>query len=504
MNTQKVATIKNGENKKKDKLFFGQPWGVFGAFATEMWERFSFYGMKAIMVFYMMALATDPNSGLGLNEHTALSLMSIYGSLIMLSPIVGGWLADRVLGASKTIVIGGVLIIMGQLFLAMPFNSFYLLLAAMLFIMLGTGCLKGNISNVVGQFYTKDDPRRDAGFSLFYMGINIGSFASPLITGFVGQNVSYHIGFSIPAIGMVIGLFIFLNQKKRHFPEIGNSPPVPLEKGKAKKFLLACGSLLFLIFVIVSVLVSMGILSLNSIIDIIGVLTLALPVVYIARMLLSGIVTKHEKRRVISFIPLFIFSIIFWVIQESVATVFPVFLQQNVNRNVFGIDIPASTSISVFSSFVILLAPLFSRIWMKMGKRQPTTVVKFGFGLAFAGLSYVVISIAIMGAHGVGISSYYVSFFWILLAAFMLGIGEVCLSPVGLSATTVLAPKAFKAQALAIWFMSDSAGQAINALISPFYTSGNEAYYFGTIGFIALLFSAVAFGLKKPMDRLLD
>ena len=211
------------ENNKIEQTFFGQPKALFTLFQTELWERFSYYGMRAILIYYLYASVTAPNAGLGLPKPQAMAIVSIYGALVYLSGIIGGWFADRVLGASQTIFIGGILITLGHIVLAVPFGLTSLFIS-LFFIILGTGMLKPNISNMVGHLYAADDPRRDTGFNIFVIGINIGSLLAPIVVGTVGQSINYHLGFSLAAIGMVLALFVYWFGRMKQFPELGNKP----------------------------------------------------------------------------------------------------------------------------------------------------------------------------------------------------------------------------------------------------------------------------------------
>ena len=228
-----MATI----NKQKivdsvpQKGFFGNPKGLFTLFFTEFWERFSYYGMKAILVYYMYYEVSK--GGLGLDEHTALALVSIYGSLVYMSGIIGGWLADRIFGTSKAVFYGGILIMLGHIVLAVP-GSLSMFFVSMVLIVLGTGLLKPNVSSIVGEIYAENDDRRDSGFSIFYMGINMGAFLSPFLVGTVGMNYSFHLGFGLAAIGMLIGLIVFVATKKKNLGLAGTLPANPLSQNEKK------------------------------------------------------------------------------------------------------------------------------------------------------------------------------------------------------------------------------------------------------------------------------
>ncbi|WP_047980601.1 peptide MFS transporter [Ornithinibacillus contaminans] len=481
------------------KGFFGHPKGLSTLFFTEFWERFSYYGMRAILLFYMYYEVSD--GGLGIDQTTANSIMAIYGSLVYMSGIIGGWIADRVLGTARTVFHGGVLIMVGHIILALPAGVPGLFIS-MAFIIIGTGLLKPNVGGMVGDLYSKKDPRRDSGFSIYYMGINMGAFISPYIVGTLGEGVSFHLGFGIAAIGMLIGLVVYVITRKKYLGLAGSFVPNPLkkeEKGRIAKIVLAAVVVLGLIGWMG---ISGGWLSVERVIFFISILGVIIPTVYFIFMFRSPKTTSEEKSRLLAYIPLFVAAMVFWAIQEQGSTILATYANERTDLNFLGIELHASWFQSLNPLFIIMFAPLFAGMWIKLGDKQPSVSQKFSFGLIFAGLSFIVM---IFPAYFNGTESL-VSPMWLVLSFFLVVLGELLLSPVGLSASTKLAPAAFAAQMMSLWNLSNSSAQAINAQVVRFYKPDTEVIYFGVIGGIAIVLGIVLYlfspKLKKFMKGL--
>ncbi|MDQ0217674.1 peptide MFS transporter [Peribacillus cavernae] len=475
------------------KGFFGHPKGLFTLFFTEFWERFSYYGMRAILVFYMYYEVSK--GGLGLDQTTALSIMSIYGSLVYMSGIIGGWLADRVLGTSRAIFYGGILIMFGHIVLAIP-GSLSMFFVSMVLIVLGTGLLKPNVSSVVGEIYSENDNRRDAGFSIFYMGINLGGFLAPLIVG--SQTVmdySFHLGFAFAAIGMFFGLVLFLATKKTNLGLAGTIPTNPLSAEEKKKVFTQIGIGIVIIAVLAVIAVSMGALTIESFINLVGILGIVIPALYFIFMYRSPKTTSVERSRLIAYIPLFIAAVMFWAIQEQGSTILASYADKRTQLDFAGIHVSPAWFQSLNPLFIIILAPVFAWLWVKLGNRQPTIPQKFSLGLLFAGLSFLVILLPVY--YG---GASLVNPLWLVLSYFLVVLGELCLSPVGLSATTKLAPAAFSAQTMSLWFLANAAAQAINAQLVKFYTPENEMFYFGLIGGASLVLGVILLALAPKIQ----
>ena len=476
--------------------FFGHPKGLATLFFTEFWERFSYYGMRAILVYYMYYEVSQ--GGLGLDKNVALAIMSIYGSLVYMSGIIGGWFADRVFGTSKAVFYGGVLIMIGHIVLAIPGNI-ALFFASMVLIVLGTGLLKPNVSSVVGEIYADNDNRRDAGFSIFYMGINMGGFLAPLIVG-QAMNTSFHLGFGIAAVGMFLGLVVFVLTKKKNLGLAGTIVHNPLTPAEKKRVIKIFSIVAVLILVFLAITVPTGHFTIDTFINLVGILGILIPTAYFITMYRSPKTTKVEKSRLLAYIPLFIAAVMFWSIQEQGSTILALYADERTNLSILGFDISPAFFQSLNPFFIIVLAPVFAWLWVKLGNRQPSIPHKFSLALVFAGLSFIVVLVPGLMADG----NTLVSPLWLVLSYFIIVLGELCLSPVGLSVTTKLAPAAFSAQTMSLWFLSSAAAQAVNAQLSKFYSPETETIYFGAIGGAALVLAVILFVISPKLNKLME
>lgn len=476
------------------KGFFGEPKGLFTLFFTEFWERFSYYGMRALLLFYMYNEVAD--GGLGIDDGTAKSIMAIYGSLVYMSGIIGGWIADRLIGTQRTVFYGGVFIMLGHIVLALPAGMIGFFIS-MFLIVIGTGLLKPNVSNIVGDLYSPKDIRRDSGFSIFYMGINMGALIAPFIVGTLGQSYNYHLGFGIAAIGMFIGLVVFLITRKKYLGLAGTYVPNPLEAGEKRKVYTRFLFGAIIVGIIAVIAIKLGYLTMTSFTYVVSILGILIPATYFFVMYRSPKTSADERSRLIAYIPLFIAAIMFWSIQEQGAIILAEYADKRTQLDIWGITLKSSWFQSLDPMFIILLAPVFASLWVKMGERQPSTSRKFSFGLFFAGLSFLVM---IIPATMYGTDTL-VSPIWLVLSFFLVVLGELCLSPVGLSATTKLAPAAFSAQTMSLWFLSNASAQAINALIVPLYTAETEVVYFGVIGGLSILLGVLLFATAPFIQK---
>ncbi|UTH14316.1 peptide MFS transporter [Macrococcus equipercicus] len=481
--------------------FFGHPRGLITLMLTEFWERFSYYGMKAILVFYLYYSVAK--GGFGIEEGFALQIVSIYGALIYMSGIIGGWIADRLLGTRHSITIGAVLIMIGHILLSLP-NNFTLMLVALLFIILGTGLLKPNISSTVGELYHKNDSRVDAAFTLFVMSINLGAFLAPLVVGSLQMNIGFHAGFAAAAIGMFFSLIAFVIMSKRSLGLAGLDVPNPITPEERKKtitYLLVIVLVFALYFVY---LAWRGQLDLPHFANMITFLGVVLPVIYFTLMIISPKTSSVEKSRVTAYIPLFLAAVVFWMIQEQGSTVLANFsdkktqLDLNVLTNgAIDFRIPAAWFQSLNPLFIVTLAPLFSILWTKLGKRNPSTVVKFAIALILAGLSFMIMIMPLQS--GVQL----INPLWLVLSFLLVTLAELCLSPTGLSTTTKLAPEAFTAQMMSIWFLSNTMAQGLNAQLVNVYTSVSPVRYFGIFGGIAIGLGIILFFVSPFIKKLM-
>ena len=493
------------KERNVDTAFFGQPRGLSTLFFTEMWERFSYYGMRAILLFYMYYAVTK--GGLGMDQATAASIMSIYGSLVYLSGVVGGWLSDRVWGPRRTVFIGGVLIMFGHIALSLPFGISALYVSIAL-IVIGTGLLKPNVSEMVGGLYSAEDRRRDSGFSMFVFGINLGAAVAPwavpwAANGF-GLNLfhgemNFHAGFSLAAIGMFFGLIQYVIGGRKYLSKDSLYPDDPIEKDDLRPVLIWTLVGVVALVIILGLLAALGQLNITNIITLITIIAIALPIYYFVMMLNSKKVTEKEHSRVLAYIPLFIAAVIFWAIEESGSVVLALFAEQRTILHIGGWHFAAANFQTLNPLFIMILTPVFVTLWDHW-KNQPSAPGKFAAGLVFAGLSYDSMPLPAL-IHGTTAGR--VSPFWLVGSWFIVEIGEMLISPIGLAVTTRLAPKAFKSQMMSMWFLADAAAQAVNAQIVKFYSSSTEVPYFLTIGLVSIVFGIILMFFVKKIHRLM-
>ncbi len=443
-----MATAEN-TSSKYDKSFFGHPGGLSTLFFTEMWERFSYYGMRALLVLYMVAAVSE--GGLGFETADATAIYGLYTASVYFLPLIGGWIADRFIGAKRATFIGGVIIALGHFALAVPTISFFY--GGLVLVAVGTGFLKSNISAMVGDLYDADDERRDGGFSIFYMGINLGAFAAPLITGALAA-YNWHWGFAAAGVGMVIGLIQYIVGKKK-LEGVGE-PPVKSETGTDSAI-----TPIYLVQVGIVIAISVAILLyIYSAYGIDTTLKIALiPVLVIGGLIVVIFTGMQDKlsiddwKRIGIIIILFLLASLFWAGFEQAGSSFNLFAEQLTNRNFGTWEMPTAWFQSVNAIMIVIMAPIFGVIWVKLGKKQPNDVFKFALGLFLLALGFVVMAYA-AGLTGAG----KVSPMWLVAVYFLHTCGELCLSPVGLSSMTKLAPGKMVGLMLGVWFLASSLG----------------------------------------------
>ncbi|MFN0085533.1 MAG: peptide MFS transporter [Blastocatellia bacterium] len=428
----------------------GHPRGLTTLFFTEMWERFSYYGMRALLILYMTAEVAA--GGMGMDTKRAATIYAAYVGSVYLMSIPGGWIADNVLGTRMAVFVGGVIIAMGHFSMAMPTTATFF--AGLILIVLGTGLLKPNVSAIVGSLYGPTDSRRDAGFSLFYMGINLGAGMAPLICSYLGEKVSWHLGFGMAGIFMTLGLVQYVAHRER-LAHVGHPPAFPRETIRRN----AVVGILFMAAITTAVILlyfGPAIIQEWRVHIMIG--GVALLIVW----LFTSYLKPEEKKPVAAIVVLFLFAVIFWAVFEQAGSSFNLLARDLTDRTrpeflpklIRSAEFPAGWYQSVNSIFLIALAPVFSLIWLKMGDRQPSSPIKFAMGLLFVGAGAIVLAFAssLIGAAGT------VGPYWLIGVYLCHTIGELCLSPVGLSTTTKLAPERLSGLMMGVWFLSISFG----------------------------------------------
>jgi len=486
-----------------DRGFFGHPWGLSTLFFTEMWERFSYYGMRALLTLYMTSKLVD--GGLGFTESYAGAIYAMYVSSVWYLPLIGGWLADKFLGARRAVLIGGIVIACGHY--SMAIDSLPTFYAALILIALGTGLLKPNISTMVGQLYAPEDKRRDAGFSIFYMGINLGAFISPFVTGFLAQSNffkgvitrlglnpahSWHWGFAAAGVGMTFGVIQYLLGGKR-LRDAG----LRQEKTVTAK----AGGGLDILTIILSVVGAVIGAFFGYKYDA-GWVSVPFWTVcgYFVGYLggTTRLLKGDELKRVLVIFILVIFSVIFWMTYEQAGSSMTLFADRLTRNAVFGWTFPSSWWQSVPAIFVIILAPIFAFIWQKMGDRQPSSPAKFAFGLLFAGIAFAVITFA-ASLTGAG----RVSPWWLVVVYFIQTMGEMCLSPVGLSTISRLSPVRMVGLMMGVWFLSISIGSYIAGRTTQLFEQGTPEILTRAFGIFSgiTLAAALLLAILTPLIK---
>ena len=492
-----MSTSQDAATSSLDRSFFGHPRGLSTLFFTEMWERFSYYGMRAILLLYMTKAFSE--GGLALDEKYAGLIYGTYVSSVWYLPLPGGWIADRILGARRAVLIGAIIIACGHY--SMAINSKLTFYAGLILIACGTGLLKPNISAMVGQLYSEDDKRRDSGFSIFYTGINLGAFLAPLIVGFLAQsqsfrnvivkmglnpNSSWHWGFGAAGVGMTLGIIQYVLGQRR-LAGVGGKPDIPAATEQTPTEVGVDYLTLVLALAGGAVGAGLGLFYGEARIS-----ALFPTVVGFFFGYLLGIIRHlkgEELRRVIVIFILFVFSILFWMTYEQAGSSLTLFADRLTRTTILGWTYPSSWFQSVPALFVIIFASIIGAVWLKLGDRQPSSPGKFTIGLFFAGIAFVVIAFAAtLTANG------RVSPMWLVLVYFLQTIGELCLSPVGLSTVTKLSPARMVGLMLGVWFLSISIGSYIAGLTTRLF-EGNDSWVlvrgFGIFAGITLLAAAI-------------
>lgn len=419
------------------------PRGLSTLFFTEMWERFSYYGMRAFLILYMTAPAAA--GGLGFSDARAGRIYGLYTGSAWFAAILGGLIADIGLGQYRSVLLGGIIIAAGHFTLAFKALPFFF--SGLALIVIGTGLLKPSVSSMVGSLYEPDDKRRDAGFSIFYMGINLGAFIGPLIAGYLAQKVDWHIGFASAGVGMVLGITQYIVGKERLRPALEKLSMREKSKATAER-------------------------------------------------------TGLEWKRIAAVIVFFVFASLFWAAYEQAGSTLNLFADRYTRLSVLGFSFPSSWFQSVPAAFVILLAPVMAWLWLRLGKYEPSSPAKFVLGLLFAGFAFLVLVPAAMIAQGG--AKVLVSPWWLVVSYFVIEIGELSLSPVGLSVVTKLAPPRIVGLMMGIWFLSIAVGDIIAGWAAGLFTTTPLPLLFGSVAAAMLAAAVILAMLVRPIQRLMS
>ena len=509
------------------ETLFGHPKGLFTLFFTEMWERFSYYGMRALLILFMTKAIVD--GGLGFDDKTAGSIYGLYTMGVYLLALPGGWLADRIFGLKKSVWYGGIIIALGHFLMAMPGIMAYIegvstqiktelgtldtvsFFLGLILITIGTGLLKPNISSIVGQLYPAGSNKRDAGFSIFYMGINIGGFLAPLACGTVAT-YDMHLGFGLAGLGMLFGLFQY-KVMGGDLKGIGEAPIAitPAEQQEQKKLKSIVWTIGLVLVGLLGVLF-MGLIPINAaeIAFYSGYVLATVVFLYLGYVMVFGKLSTPDRNKIGVISILFLFSAMFWSGFEQAGSTLNLFAERFTDRTILGWEIPTSYFQSINSLFVIIFAPFFGALWIWLGRKQlePNSPMKFMFGLLLLGIGFFVMYFATK----IAASGELAAPSWLIITFMLHTFGELSISPVGLSLVTKLAPKAYAGQMMGIWFMSVALGNLVAGIIAGEASGGTEEglaampdqfmmIVYTVVGSAALLF-VLSPMIKKMMGKI--
>jgi POT family proton-dependent oligopeptide transporter len=497
----------------ESKTFFGHPAGLATLFFTEMWERFSYYGMRALLLLFMVTAVEK--GGMGMEEKTAGAIYGLYTMFVYLLALPGGWLADQFFGLRKSVFYGGCLIALGHFCLAFPFSHTFFI--GLLFIVMGTGLLKPTISSLVGELYTsQEQAKRDAGFSIFYMGINIGATIAPIITSFLGEKINWHYGFAAAGIGMVIGLV----QYKLTEGYLGNAGLYParladpkLQTLRERKFKIGLLVFAIALTILVLLIITQTLVFNPTVIAQNAVYLIAAAVIfYFGYVLIFGKLEAKEKRRIVVIAIFFLACFMFYAGYEQQGSSLTLFADRYTDKWIGSFNFPAGWFQTVPAAAVIVFSPLFAWLWVWLSRRNLnlTTPVKLSFGVIFMGLGYAVMMWASASVIADGSVGQEASPNWLITTYVLHTFGEICLYPVGLSAVTKLSPKRLVGQMMGVWFMSLALGNLAAGLFAGEFNEqaiiANPAMLvdlFGSVMKLMLIAGLVILLISKPVSKLM-
>ncbi|MFF7635272.1 peptide MFS transporter [Kitasatospora sp. NPDC008050] len=496
------TTLETGTQPGQGRTFFGHPRGLATLFMTEMWERFSFYGMRAVLVLYLVAETAD--GGLGYPLAAGAAIYSVYNATVYLLTLPGGWVADRFWGPRKTVAIGGGVIMTGHFLLAVPGKASFF--GGLALIAVGSGLLKANISTMVGHLYNgPNDPRRDGGFTVFYMGINLGALLGPLAIGTLAQSVNWHLGFALAGLGMALGLGQFL-LGSRHLSDhsaVVNHPVTPAERSA---IIRKVGTWLALAALFYSAVLLSGHFSIDWVLWPLTIAGIAIPVLVFTRITRDRDLDAAERSKVRGYIWFFVIAAAFWMIYDQAGSTLNIFAAKHTDTSVLGWHFPSSWFQSINAIYVMALAPVFAWLWVWLAKRakNPTTTMKFAFALLVIGASFLVMMLAMAAALTGGGAGTKVTPLWLAVVYLIQTVGELTLSPVGLSVTTKLAPTKYASQMMGVWFLAVTSGNCVAAVLQLLLGEATgSTWYFASQGLLAIVLGAVLVACRKKVVRLM-
>ena len=475
--------------------FFGHPIGLRTLFLTEMWERMSYYGMRALLVLYMTGAVTGFNPGLGWSQVESQAIYGIYSGMVYFMVVPGGWIADNILGHQKAVLIGALIIALGHFTLAIPIEQTFFL--GLIFVVLGTGLLKGNISTIVGQLYEGQDDKRDSGYTIFYMSINIGSTLGFLICSYLGEKIGWHWGFGAAGIGMAFGVIQYI--KHRHLLGDAGMHPNEMPDDKRKKLTTYLKVSLVGMFMVIGA----GLFGFFTIDprffaeQFAYFLTIIAGLYFVYLFLFAGLNAAERKNLILLFL-LFIGAAAFWSGFDQSAGSLNIFARDYTDLSIVGYKIPVGWLQFANPVIVVLFAPIFAGIWAQLARKNldPSLPIKFAIGLLFMALSFLIMIVAV----NIALESSPVGMQWLLLTYLFQTWGELALSPIGLSAFSRYGPKRYMGQMFGLWFLASAIGGVLAGLlggealdggletISPVFEFMIQYYLVIAVALIALSF----------------
>ena len=472
-----------------EETFLGQPRVLANLSGIEMWERFSFYGMQGILLIYLYYSAEQ--GGLGIDRTEATSIVGAYGGLVYLSTILGAWLADRLAGAEAVLFASAAVVMCGHLALAL-LPGLLGVGVGLVLIALGSGGVKSTATTLVGMQYGPQDGRREAGFALYYLGINLGALVGPLLTGLLQTSLGFQAGFGLAAVGMALGLAQYAWGRRRLTGPARQVPnPLPA-RGRRLAAGLAAAGLAGLV-----VLFLVGVLTAARLADGVVAASCVATVAYFSLILGSRHTTRAERRRVVAFLPMFLASVAFWALYQQQFTVLTIFADTQLDRSILGWTMPVSWVQAINPVFIILLSGAFTGLWTALGPRQPSSPVKFSLATVIMGVAFLLFlpladdrpdSAPLLALGGI---------------LFVFTVAELLISPVGLALATRLAPAAFQAQMVALFFLSIALGTALSGVLAGYYRPADAAPYFLTLGLVAVVLGLLLWALSPALRRLM-
>ncbi len=470
--------------------FFGHPIGLRTLFLTEMWERMSYYGMRALLVLYMTGAVTGFNPGLGWSQVESQAIYGIYSGMVYFMVVPGGWIADNILGHQKAVLIGALIIALGHFTLAIPIEQTFFL--GLIFVVLGTGLLKGNISTIVGQLYEGQDDKRDAGYTIFYMSINIGSTLGFLICSWLGEKIGWHWGFGAAGIGMAFGIIQFI--KHRNLLGDAGMHPNEMSDEKRKKYINYLKVSLIGMFLVIGA----GLLGFFTIDprffaeQFAYFLTIIAGLYFMYLFLFAGLNATERKNLILLFL-LFIGAAAFWSGFDQSAGSLNIFARDYTNLAILGYEIPVGWLQFANPVIVVLFAPIFAGIWAQLARKNldPSLPLKFAIGLLFMALSFFVMIIAV----NIALESSPVGMQWLLLTYLFQTWGELALSPIGLSAFSRYGPKRYMGQMFGLWFLASAIGGVLAGLLGGEALDGGLETISPIFEFMIQYYLIIAFAL---------